>query len=113
MHHSSCEAACLHSIGPGMVFSRLIRFRGEDGKVYFGEPEINDADELLKKLESKSLYTSVFTGSSPFDLCSSSTERKKVEEILPILLPSNVPIVRCIGLNYIKHSKLPFKVLTS
>jgi len=88
-----------------MTFSRLIRFRAEDSKTYFGEPEIDNADELLQKLDSKTLYATIFHGSCPFDLSLISGERKKVQEILPILSPNDVPIVRCIGLNYIKHSK--------
>lgn len=90
-----------------MAFSRLIRFRDQHGKERFGEPVINDADELLERLQTNELYATVLEGTGPFDLTlTSSTERKvKVTEILPILQPSDVPLVRCIGLNYIKHSK--------
>lgn len=91
-----------------MAFSRLIRFRAENSKTYFGEPEISYADELLEKLESKSLYANVLPGDSPLDLSATEGNRLRVDEILPILVPSDVPIVRCIGLNYIKHSKQVF-----
>ena len=32
-------------------------------------------------------------------------ERTRVKELRDVLRPSNVPIIRCIGLNYMKHSK--------
>ncbi|KAK9350158.1 ureidoglycolate lyase [Lipomyces doorenjongii] len=86
-----------------MAFSRLIRFRDEEGNESFGEPEIETADELLERLQKKNLYATVLEGSGPFELYSQSHTRKKVEEILPVLRSSDVPIVRCIGLNYMKH----------
>lgn len=91
-----------------MAFSRLIRFRDQQGNECFGEPEIDSADGLLDRLQNKSLYATALEGIGPFDLLSAqSNTRKQVEEILPILRPADVPLVRCIGLNYIKHSKLP------
>jgi hypothetical protein len=86
-----------------MAYSRVIRFRAEDSKTYFGEPEVGSADELDQKLDDKALYATIIDGTSPFTLSATPGERVKVEEILPLLLPEDVPIVRCIGLNYIKH----------
>lgn len=94
-----------------MTYSRLIRFRDQDSDEWFGEPEIENADDLLKLLHEKSLYATVLNGSNPFDLASHKGERKQVAEILPIIQPKDVPIVRCIGLNYIKHSKFPHGAL--
>lgn len=90
-----------------MVYSRLIRFRAEDSKTYFGEPEIDNADDLLIRLHEKQLFATVLVGTDPFDISAKLKPegRKRVEELLPILSPSDVPIVRCIGLNYIKHSE--------
>lgn len=87
------------------MFSRLIRFRDEQGTECFGEPVIDSADELLDLCEKRKLVATVLEGDGPFDLTSSSSVQKQVVEILPILSPSDVPLVRCIGLNYIKHSK--------
>jgi hypothetical protein len=87
-----------------MAYSRLIRFRAEDSQIYFGEPEISSGDELLQKLGERALYATTVDGTNPFTLSSMPSKRVKVEEILPLLLPQDVPIVRCIGLNYIKHS---------
>lgn len=87
------------------MFSRLIRFRDEKGTECFGEPVIDSADELLDLCEKRKLVATVLEGDGPFDMTSSSSVQKQVVEILPILSPSDVPLVRCIGLNYIKHSK--------
>ena len=89
-----------------MSFSRLIRFYDQDLREWFGEPELENADDLWDRLQNQSLYATVFEGSSPFSLASGQGLRKSVKEILPILRSSDVPIIRCIGLNYIKHSKL-------
>ncbi|KAK5189969.1 hypothetical protein LTR92_010195 [Exophiala xenobiotica] len=86
-----------------MSFSRLIRFRADDGNVYFGEPEIAGGDQLERELGQKTLFATVLNGTSPFDLSPGSGEHKQVEQILPILEAHDVPLVKCIGLNYFKH----------
>jgi 2-keto-4-pentenoate hydratase/2-oxohepta-3-ene-1,7-dioic acid hydratase in catechol pathway len=86
-----------------MAWARLIRFLDYEDKIVFGEPEIKTAAELLEKYHGKALYASEFEGNSPFAL--SSTGRKVlVKRLLEVLTPADVPIVRCIGLNYMKHS---------
>ena len=94
-----------------MAFSRLIRFRDEDGSVHFGDVDLGDADDLELKLQQKALYAVVLAGNGPFNLSSAAGERKRVTEILPILQPEDVPIVRCIGLNYIEHSQCRLRKL--
>ncbi|KAF7547304.1 hypothetical protein G7046_g9041 [Stylonectria norvegica] len=86
-----------------MAFSRLIRFRDEEGTVHFGDLELENADDLKLKFEQQELHAVILAGDGQFDLSSAAGVRKRVAEILPILLPKDVPIVRCIGLNYIKH----------
>lgn len=86
-----------------MAWSRIIRFVNDEGKVVFGEPEIKTATELVEKCQAKALFASEFEGNSPFAL--SPTGRKvRVQRLLEVLTPADVPIVRCIGLNYMKHS---------
>jgi hypothetical protein len=85
-------------------YARLIRFRDAAGNTQFGEPNTGSLDEALTQ---GTLETTVFRGSDPFHL-SPSSEVVKVKEVLPLLTPSDVPIVKCVGLNYIKHSKLSF-----
>lgn len=86
-----------------MAWSRLIRFLTDEDKEVFGEPDIQSAEELLVKLQNKELYATEFAGSELFDL-SRSKKGVHVKQLLEILRPADVPIIRCIGLNYMKHS---------
>jgi hypothetical protein len=88
-----------------MSWLRLIRFEDNAGQVKFGEPIVDTADDLKTLLAQGKLSAKVFAGDGPFDLKSTSQEAK-VELLLPLLYPSDVPIIKCIGLNYVKHSKL-------
>ena len=87
-----------------MAWSRLIHFESE-GDTYYGEPEIKDSKDLLKSLESGILYVTAYPGTSVLELSTTSSGRRKVTKILGLLEPKDVPIVKCVGLNYIKHSK--------
>jgi hypothetical protein len=88
-----------------MAWSRLIRFLDDEDTVIFGEPEIKTAAELLEKHKQKALYATEFAGTSPFTLPATG-RTVHVKKLLGILTPTEVPIVRCIGLNYMKHSML-------
>ena len=86
-----------------MAWSRIIRFLDDEDKIVFGEPEIKTAAELVEKYQGKALYATEFEGNSPFAL--SPTGRKvRVKRLPEVLTPADVPIIRCIGLNYMKHS---------
>ena len=85
-------------------WSRLIRFLGEDGTDHYGEPVISDAKDLAPKAEKGELEAEELVGSNPFEL-KSSGKKLKVKEILPVLEQKDVPTIRCIGLNFIKHSR--------
>ena len=89
-----------------MAWSRLIRFLTDEDKEVFGEPDIQSAEELSVKLKQKELYATEFVGSDIFDL-SPSTKKVHVKQLLEILRPADVPLIRCIGLNYMKHSSCP------
>ncbi|RAR13229.1 5-carboxymethyl-2-hydroxymuconate isomerase [Stemphylium lycopersici] len=86
-----------------MTFSSLIRFRNLKGKELFGEPEIKHADDLQSLLGNKALFAVVLDGSSPFDITRRTDIREQVKELLPVLRPKDVPIIKCVGLNYMKH----------
>lgn len=88
-----------------MSWSRLIRFVDQNGHTMFGEPCIETSSELTELIEKKELYALKFTGESPFEL-SGPGEKVLVDHLLPILTPRDVPIIKCIGLNYMKHSKV-------
>lgn len=93
-----------------MAWSRLIRFADEHGEVSFGEPIIQNATDLTALLAKKELYAMKFQGEDPFEL-SGPGEKTQVAKLLGVLNPSDVPIIKCIGLNYIKHSMTPEIVL--
>ncbi|KAJ5811769.1 5-carboxymethyl-2-hydroxymuconate isomerase [Penicillium riverlandense] len=85
-----------------MTWSMLIRFADDANKVRFGEPQITEAKELSSLLAVSELYATEYVGDSPFSL-SLGTQRFRVKELLGVLAPRDVPIIRCIGLNYMKH----------
>lgn len=87
-----------------MSWERLIRFEDESGQQRFGEPVIKDADELEALLGKGELFANEFKGSDPFTL-EATGQKTKVAKLLGILEPTDVPIVKCVGLNYMKHSK--------
>ena len=87
-----------------MAWTRLIKFESE-GAIHYGEPVITDSKDLVSQLESGKLCANVYPGDSFHSLSTSSSERKKVDRILSLLDPRDVPIIKCVGLNYRKHSE--------
>lgn len=87
-----------------MAWTRLIRFADESGGIFFGEPCITGPEELKTLLGRGDLEAVKLEGTSPFQL-SRSDERVKVARILGVLQAGDVPAVKCIGLNYVRHSK--------
>jgi hypothetical protein len=85
-------------------WQRLIRFEDESGEEHFGEPLIETAEELQSLLDAGKLGARLLTGDGPFSLSATQQERK-VKKLLGVLRPTDVPIIKCIGLNYMKHSK--------
>jgi hypothetical protein len=87
------------------TWTRLIRFADENGKETFGEPIVKDASEVYELLEKNELYAYQYQGSTAVNTASKG-ERIRVKSLLDLFRPEDVPIVRCIGLNYKEHSKL-------
>ncbi|KAJ9647508.1 hypothetical protein H2204_000137 [Knufia peltigerae] len=87
-----------------MPWQRLIKFQDPQGKVHYGEPIIDTADELAEKLALGTLEANQLTGDSIPDLRPSGI-KSVVAELMGPLSPDDVPIIKCIGLNYIKHIK--------
>ncbi|CZR61786.1 related to bifunctional 4-hydroxyphenylacetate degradation enzyme [Phialocephala subalpina] len=85
-----------------MTWSRLIRFINDDDKTLFGEPCIQDALELDTKLDQGQLYAIELEGHDPFDLLATG-HKVHVKRLVGVLVPADIPIVKCIGLNYMKH----------
>lgn len=86
------------------TWNRLIRFVDDSGKETFGEPIIESEKDLEQRLASNDLYATELKGPSPFSSLTKG-DKIKVKSLSNILRSSDVPIIRCIGLNYTKHSK--------
>ena len=86
-------------------WSRLIRFVDSNGREALGEPCVANDHELATKLKANDLWAIELRGKGPIG---NRTKGDKVcvKALKPVLQQSDVPIIRCIGLNYMKHSKL-------
>ncbi|EEY21629.1 fumarylacetoacetate hydrolase domain-containing protein [Verticillium alfalfae VaMs.102] len=85
-------------------WSRLIRFVDDNGTETFGEPQVTDEKDFVARAASNDLWAVEYKGRSPVSGLTRG-EKVHVKEVRDILRPSDVPIIRCIGLNYIKHIK--------
>ncbi|KAI1088321.1 fumarylacetoacetate hydrolase [Rostrohypoxylon terebratum] len=85
-----------------MSWTRLIRFVDINGEEHYGDACIETDAELRDKLAAGDLYAFKIEGKSPFDQPTKG-ERVQVKSLQDVLKPEDVPIIRCIGLNYIKH----------
>lgn len=90
-------------------WDRLIRFvSASDGSIKYGEPLISDSDaDNISVLASEGvLEARVLAGCDPLAVIATD----KIERVARLLGPldvENVPIIRCIGLNYKSHSMTP------
>ncbi|KAH8588839.1 hypothetical protein B0O99DRAFT_524343 [Bisporella sp. PMI_857] len=91
------------------VWKRLIRFVATDGRILYGEPLLPSEDFDLGVTTSEiGLQAKVISGSDLYDTTGKTKvtdEVATVKELLGPLAQSDVPIVRCVGLNYAKHIK--------
>jgi hypothetical protein len=86
-------------------WNRLVRYESaRDGAVKYGEPIVPEHNSDLDKLAmSGKLRVKVLEGPTPFQAKHTGQE-DEVGKLLGPLTPRDVPIVRCIGLNYKSHS---------
>jgi hypothetical protein len=91
------------------VWEKLIRFVATDGRILHGEPIATAANLDLGLVTEKSgLKAKVIEGSDLFDTSGATKVTENivdVKEILGPLTQADVPVIRCIGLNYAKHSR--------
>ncbi|KAM5358499.1 hypothetical protein ACJZ2D_015224 [Fusarium nematophilum] len=82
-------------------FDSLVRFRGDDGNVYYGEAGMSPKhtkESLTGRL------VPIFQGANPWDSDFILTgEQRRVAEVLCPL--SATPIFMCVGLNYKQHAE--------
>ncbi|KAL5603882.1 hypothetical protein FOVSG1_006632 [Fusarium oxysporum f. sp. vasinfectum] len=86
-------------------WDRLIRYiSARDGKVHYGEPIINEAGHLGIDDQARdgTLRVRRLNGSSAVT-ATATDEEDEVTQLLGPLTAAEVPIVRCIGLNYKTH----------
>lgn len=97
-----------------IAWTRLIRFEATDGRILRGEPNHafhdNETDEfdLGKISEADQLQARVITGEDIFNTTGNTIVTDEVVTVKRLLGPlrqADVPIIRCVGLNYAKHSK--------
>lgn len=87
-----------------MEWSRLIRFVTDSGATTFGDPCVEDGADLIPFMKRNELYAIRLEGKDPFAL-TRTDEKIRVERLLGVLNVEDVVIFKCIGLNYVKHSK--------
>lgn len=90
-----------------VAWTRLVRFvaANGDGSVQYGEPIVEGASTDIAKLaRDGKLEVHVCSGEDVFS-AKPTAEKKLVKKLLGPLKPDEVPIIRCIGLNYKTHSK--------
>src|SRR5260370_19855254 len=95
-----------------VAWERLIRFVATDGRVLYGEPILPSPEFDLGDTEPETqLEAKVVTGGDLYDTTGATkvtNEVVTVQHLLGPLVPRDVPILRCVGLNYLTHSKRVF-----
>ncbi|KFY04327.1 hypothetical protein O988_00851 [Pseudogymnoascus sp. VKM F-3808] len=87
------------------IWNRLVRFIGEDGKEYCGEPVDSDVDVGLAMEKNEPVMVKVLSGSSGLDFDAVFTgDVIRAREILTPIAPAEAGTIRCIGLNYTDHA---------
>lgn len=89
-----------------VAWDRLIRFvSASDGKTKFGEPILESSEADVAELARKGgLEVNVLEGSDALS-AQPTGGKDQVKTLLGPLRPQDVPIIRCIGLNYNTHIK--------
>lgn len=92
-----------------VTWDRLIRFVATDGRVLRGEPILPSPDfDLGLTTEATNLTAKVIVGDDVYDESGKTLvtdEIVTVKQLLGPLAQSDVDILRCVGLNYAKHSR--------
>ncbi|KAI5956626.1 hypothetical protein KGF57_003433 [Candida theae] len=87
------------------AWKRLIRFVANDGKIYKGEPIVTDTEYDVGEqfLDGKTIKARVIKGENIFEDAVVTDEVLEVKQLLGPLTQDEVPIIKCVGLNYMKH----------
>lgn len=97
------------TMAPLTAWDRLVRYvSAKDGKVRYGEPIVSDSKPDIDQLaQDGKLEVTVLDGPNPLQ-AKPTGEQDQVKQLLGPLTPKDVPLIRCIGLNYKTHSTLFF-----
>lgn len=91
-----------------VVWKRLIRFIATDGRMLYGEPLLpSPGFNAGQPLNDVKLEAKVVQGQDMYDTVGATKVTDEVAVVKKIsvpLTPRDVPILRCIGLNYATHS---------
>jgi hypothetical protein len=92
-----------------LPWKRLIRFEAVDGRILRGEPLLlsDKTIDLGFITEADQLKARILSGLDIYDTTGKtilSEETVLVKRILSPLSQGDIPILRCVGLNYAKHS---------
>ncbi|KAF5579137.1 5-carboxymethyl-2-hydroxymuconate isomerase [Fusarium pseudocircinatum] len=85
-----------------MTWKRLIRFLDDQEKVCVGDAAAESAQEFARLLKAGTLTANQLVGDNIFD-AKPTGKIVHVKSLLGPLTPGDVPIIRCVGLNYAKH----------
>jgi hypothetical protein len=101
-------------MAPLTAWDRLVRYvSARDGKTRYGEPIVSDSNPDIDQLaQDGKLEVKILEGPNPIE-AKPTGEKDTVKQLLGPLTPKDVPIIRCVGLNYKTHSKCPSKPVYS
>lgn len=91
-----------------MTWARLVKFIDEEGRLCHGEPQIDQSEDLPRLLSEGNLLARELVGDSLFSALPSNN-LLRVKKLVGPLSPNDVPIIRCVGLNYAEHSMSRFQ----
>ena len=88
------------------AWNRLVRFVASDGNTYYGEPIVTSEDVTVDQLATQgTLEAKIISGDILSDNAVVTDQVAKVTKLLAPLAQSEIPIFKCVGLNYKAHSK--------
>ena len=102
---SATTTSATKKMAPVTSWDRLVRYiSAKDGKIRYGEPIVSDSKPNIDQLaQDGKLEVKVLEGPNIFQ-AQETGEQDQVKQLLGPLTPGDVPIIRCIGLNYKTHS---------
>lgn len=93
-----------------VAWSRLIRFEATDGRVLRGQPILPTPDfDLGTTTEATQLKANIITGDDIYSVSGDTVVTDEVVTVKTLLGPlaaEEIPILRCVGLNYATHSEI-------